>query len=220
MGRIFSLPVLNGLKSEVHFYPGFAVLVHQKTGDIVITRKTDAGLHEIGTKFAGTAAEVEFCESNLVEVPPLCADCGGVLCISAHASALMNLRLAQAPRAFSRQDRRPENSMPRLLHCMIAKGQKSNLGKSSGPESVRPVGPLGQLNANFYGPFPDEAIRRKKLFQVFICDVISCVWAVPVRHRSECVNVAKRLVAKIRAEQSVDLTGKVVHRLRPDNDKG
>ncbi len=49
---------------------------------------------------------------------------------------------------------------------------------------------------------------------VFICDLTSWVRIVPLRHKSECVDVAKNLVKELRATSGRDLSDRVVCFLR------
>jgi hypothetical protein len=131
MDRIFATPVLNDAKWEVHFYPTYAVLVHQPTGAVIPTEKVAGGLHEIPIEFReesqNLGSENGFSENLLVsaQVPPTCSACGGVWCTSAHVSVLMRHR---------RLGHFHDKSLARKIECpecMEAKGKKTNLGKSS-----------------------------------------------------------------------------------------
>ena len=100
--------------------------------------------------------------------------------------------------------------------CAVAKGGKTGANPQRGSEYCSNV-PLHQLNADFYGPL-EESVRGSRVLLVVICDAISHVWVMPLRHRSECVEEIKKLIDGVRAVDSETVGEKVVHWVRTDND--
>ena len=119
-------------------------------------------------------------------------------CEDSDASALLS-RLVQHRRLAHLQC----SDLPKVKcpDCDVSKGSKAGADKVR-DEKYEEAEPLRQLNTDFYGPLPVESVRGAKLILVFICDAIAHTWVFPIRHRSECTQVVKDLIARIRAQDS------------------
>jgi len=101
--------------------------------------------------------------------------------------------------------------------CDLAKGKKCSFIKLRAPQNTTST-PLKQLDADFYGQITPESIRRCKFLLVFICDAIAFAIVIPIRHKDEAPEQLRNVVQKLRAADSKDLSDKVVHVIRCDNE--
>jgi hypothetical protein len=100
--------------------------------------------------------------------------------------------------------------------CDLGKGAKKSFEKQRDPK-YRIAEPMQQLNADFYGPVKPESIRNHAHLLVFLCDAVAFAIVEPVRSKSECVVVAKRIIMSIRAKDTKQLGEKIVCCVRSDN---
>ena len=207
VGRIISTTILRSLGWDVHFLSGRQSFMHRSISDekIPIVHLSSSGL---------PCANFDFNKPSDVRMH-WTEGLGGQL--DEEKGGLVLLSQLEKHRRVGHLSIPGQKLRQKCEECDLAKGAKSSFSKER-HDKYKKNEPLQQLNCDFYGPLTPESIRGYKLILVFICDAISFVWAEPVRHRSECVEIVKKLIEKVRAEDGKDLHEKVVHIIRSDND--